>query len=67
LLVAIGFSFADEDGLAFGGKKYMAGSIIEAALIRNGQVVPFQYLQKEPEATTQHVKKNRVAWNIHGE
>jgi hypothetical protein len=67
LLVAIGFSFADKDGLAFGGRKYTAGSIIEAALVRNGQIVPFNYPEEKPEPATQQPTTNRVAWKIYGE
>jgi hypothetical protein len=67
LLAAIGFSFTDENGLAFGGRKYTAGSIIEAALVRNGQIVPFRYPEEVPPPATQQPTKNRVAWKIHGE
>jgi hypothetical protein len=67
LLAAIGFSFTDENGLAFGGRKYTAGSIIEAALVRNGQIVSFRYPEEKPPPATQQPTKNRVAWKIHGE
>jgi hypothetical protein len=67
LLVAINFYFLNRDGLPINDRNHKAGKIIEAVLIREGRIVPFQHLEKKTEPVIKQHENTGVSWVINGE
>lgn len=66
LIIAAAYHFLDEHGNPFNNRKYYAGKILSAALVRNWQVVPFRYpAVPAPELQrTGNAPKARGSWTL---
>ncbi|HVZ25397.1 MAG TPA: hypothetical protein VG842_05065 [Sediminibacterium sp.] len=67
LIIAAAYHFLDEDGKPINNRKYRAGKILAAALVRNWKPVPFRYpaaqapeLQRSGKAPTA-----KGSWTLH--
>lgn len=67
LLVATGAYFLNSAGMLTANRNWMAGSIIEAGMVREGHIVPFQPLEKKISPVDKPEQKKRVSWQINEE
>lgn len=67
LLVAMGVSFAYEDGVLVKNRDFHAGTIVEAVYIRDGNIVSFQYPEKVVKPVGDGGPGNRIPWIINEE
>lgn len=67
LLIAIGFYCLDKNAMPIGDRNYRAGKIIEAVLVREGCLVPFQYKEKKIKPVVKQKEKKGVSWEINNE
>jgi hypothetical protein len=67
VMAAIGFSFLDAFAIPIANRDWRAGSILEAALVREGRVVSFCYPEEKAAPAVAQVQKKRVSWEIEGE
>jgi hypothetical protein len=67
LLITIGFYCLDKNAQLIGNRKYMAGRMIEAVLIREGRIVPFVYPENKIQPVVKQKEKKGVSWEINQE
>lgn len=67
LLITIGFYCLDKNAQPIGNRKYMAGRMIEAVLIREGRIVPFVYPENKIQPVVKQREKKGVSWEINQE